>query len=67
MPDAKTTEAEKFAVALGKLCREHGVMLWTAFDTVPMVISSIQPDEMFHYEAEWSEVGLCFAIKRVLS
>lgn len=62
----QTRTATAFADALGKLCRQHGVMLWTAFETAPMVISPIQPDDGFHYEAEWSEIGRCFVIKRVL-
>lgn len=62
-----TTEtATEFADALGELCKKHGVMLWTALGTTPMVISPIQPDDKFHYEARWCEVGRCFVIERVL-
>lgn len=62
-----TQRADEFAVALGDLCKRHGVMLWTAFDTTPMMISVAPPGDGFHYESVECEGGLHFEIKRSLS
>lgn len=59
--------AKAFANAINALCRKHGVTLWTASDTTPMCISPMQPDDRLRYEAEQSEVGRSFVIKRILS
>ena len=53
---------ERFAVALGDLCRAYDVMLWNA-----LLVSKVGDDDnRFHYAIEqWPEIGNAFIIRRV--
>jgi hypothetical protein len=54
---------ERFAAALGDLCRAYDVMLWNA-----LLVSKVGDDDnRFHYAVEQSpEIGNAFIIRRVL-
>jgi hypothetical protein len=54
---------ERFAAALGDLCRAYDVMLWNA-----LLVSKVGDDDnRFHYAVErWPEIGNAFIIRRVL-
>jgi hypothetical protein len=54
-----------FADALTDLCRQHGVMIWTAVPTVPIMATWVPADEAFHYETEYT-VGGSVVVRRVL-
>jgi hypothetical protein len=56
-------DVERFAAALGDLCRAYDVMLWNA-----LLVSKVQDeDNRFHYAIEqWPEIGNAFIIRRVL-
>jgi len=45
-------KAERFAAALTDLCREHRVMIWTAYETTPIIATEAAIDDEFRYEVE---------------
>lgn len=59
-------QAQKFAKALTDLCRKHRVMLWTATATTPIMASTAEDDDEFHYVAERIDFGNSVVIRRVL-
>jgi hypothetical protein len=59
-------KADAFARKLSKLCRQEGVMIWTAFVTTPMMISDVDIDTTFYYVAEPNEAGNGYTVRRVL-
>jgi len=59
-------QAENFAEALTNLCNDHGVMLWTAYATTPIMITKVGNDTPFKYEVEWNGRDNV-SLKRVLT
>jgi hypothetical protein len=60
------TRARCFAEALTDLCKRHGMMIWTATVTMPIMASAIAGDEAFRYVADRPEIGDAVIIRRVL-
>lgn len=58
-------KAQNFALALTQLCRDHQVMLWTEYETAPIMASDAH-DDQFHYRVAVPEVGPAVTIRRVL-
>jgi hypothetical protein len=59
-------KAQQFADALTALCRRHGVMIWTAFETTPIMASEVTEGDHFKYEVETPEFGSSAIIARRL-
>lgn len=51
------TRVKRFAAALTDLCKEHGMMIWTATVTTPVMASTVADGDLFHYVAERPEFG----------
>lgn len=49
-------KAQTFANALTQLCRDHGVMIWTAHVTTPIMVSDLA-DDTVHYRVAVPEGG----------
>jgi hypothetical protein len=58
-------KANGFAAALAELCKRHGVMIWTATPSMPIMASDTCGEE-FHYTVEIPEFGHSVVIRRVL-
>lgn len=58
--------ADGFAEALTDLCKRHGMMIWTATVTIPIMASAVADDDVFHYEADRPASGNSVIIRRVL-
>ena len=58
-------KAQNFALALTQLCRDHQVMLWTEYETAP-ILASDTADDRFHYRIAIPEVGPAVIVQRVL-
>jgi hypothetical protein len=59
-------QAQRFAAALTDLCKQHGVMIWTATVTSPIMASAVTDDAVFHYVIDRPEIGNAVIIRRVL-
>ena len=57
-------KASRFASALEALCREHGVMIWTSYETAPMIMSDAAESVPFHYYVELAEITTSSAVLR---
>lgn len=60
------TQMQEFAEALTDLCHRHGVMIWTAAATTPIMASTVSEDDAFHYVADRPEFGNSVIIRRVM-
>jgi hypothetical protein len=60
-------KAHRFAKALTALCHQHGVMIWTAYATAPIMAGEVNDGRGYHYEAESPEFGNAAVIRRVLT
>lgn len=58
-------KAQNFALALTQLCRDHQIMLWTEYETAP-ILASDASDDHFHYRIAIPEVGPAVIVQRVL-
>ena len=59
-------KAQNFALALTQLCREHGVMIWTAYPTTPIMASDAE-DTKFFYRIALPEGGHSVIVERILT
>ena len=61
----KAIHARTFANELTELCSKHGLMIWTAYETCPMMITEVGDDSPFTYVIQPYDTHT-FVIRRVL-